>query len=143
MKGHDLEALVSACRAVLEQRPRGESAGAAAMLTGSGMILLGSAPDAFNPAVELCHETEPYCAAHRLGESIVATICLYRDAEGASRVLAPCGVCQERLATHGPDVLTAVPQGHAAAPTWVRLRDLMPHYWLESFDDAPAAWERS
>ncbi|MEV0081211.1 hypothetical protein AB0H58_32785 [Nocardia neocaledoniensis] len=92
MQGHDLETLVSACRAVLEQRPRGEPAGAAAMLTGSGMILLGSAPDAFNPAVELCHETEPYCAAHRLGESIVATICLYRDAEGASRVLAPCGV---------------------------------------------------
>ena len=54
MQGHDLETLVSACRAVLEQRPRGEPAGAAAMLTGSGMILLGSAPDAFNPAVELC-----------------------------------------------------------------------------------------
>ena len=74
MDSRALDALVAACRGLLEQRPRGEAVGAAAMLTGSGMILLGSAPDALNPAVELCHVTEPYCAAHRLGESIVATV---------------------------------------------------------------------
>lgn len=143
MDGRELDALVAACSGLLEQWPRGEAVGAAAMLTGSGMILLGSAPDALNPAVELCHETEPYCAAHRLGESIVATVCLYRDVEGASRVLAPCGVCQERLATHGPEVLAAVPQLRTTAPAWVPLRELMPHYWLEMFEDAPAMWGRS
>lgn len=112
------------------------------MLTGSGRILLGSAPAALNPAVELCHETEPYCAAHRLGESVVATVCLYRGVDGVPRVLAPCGVCQERLATHGPHVLAAVPRGRESAPEWVSLRDLMPHYWLGVFEDAPASWAR-
>lgn len=143
MDSRELHKLFAACHGLLDQRPLGEAVGAAAMLTGSGMILLGSAPDALNPAVELCHETEPYCAAHRLGESIVATVCLYRDVERAPRVLAPCGVCQERLATHGPEVLAAVPQLHATAPNWVPLRELMPHYWLETFEDAPAAWGRS
>ena len=110
------------------------------MLTASGMILLGSAPDALNPAVELCHETEPYCAAYRLGESIVATVCLYRDLDETVRVLAPCGVCQERLATHGPEVLAAVPKGEGMTVGWVALRDLMPHYWLTAFEDVPGDW---
>lgn len=112
------------------------------MLTSSGAILLGSAPEAFNPAVELCHETEPYCAAHRLGETVAATICLYRDIDGPPRVLAPCGVCQERLATHGPDVLAAVPQGRGLNPAWVSLCELMPHYWLGALEDGPDAWRR-
>ena len=37
-----------------------------------GTILTGTAPDAINSSVELCHETEPYCAAFRLGRSMVA-----------------------------------------------------------------------
>ncbi|XNY99821.1 cytidine deaminase [Micrococcus luteus] len=140
MDPHELGALVGACRGLLERRPPGEAGGAAAMLTASGMILLGSAPDALNPAVELCHETEPYCAAYRLGESIVATVCLYRDLDETVRVLAPCGVCQERLATHGPEVLAAVPKGKGMTVEWVALRDLMPHYWLTVFEDVPGDW---
>ena len=140
MRTHDLDALVLACRNLIDLRFPDSDGGAAAMLTASGEILLGTAPEAFNPAVEVCHETEPYCAAHRLGESIVATICLYREPGSPEKVLAPCGVCQERLATHGPGVLAAVPQEHSTTPGWVPLRDLMPHYWLHAFDDTPAMW---
>lgn len=141
MRTTDLSTLVSDCRALIERRFPERAGGAAAMLTSSGRILLGTAPDALNPAVEVCHETEPYCAAHRLGETVVATVCLHREPGGAVRVLAPCGVCQERLAAHGPELLAAVPREHATEPAWVPLRDLMPHYWLRAFDDVPAEWQ--
>lgn len=143
MNTHDLDALVYECQQLIDRRFPGSDGGAAAMLTESGTILLGTAPDANNPAVEVCHETEPYCAAHRLGESIVATICLYREPGAMYRVLTPCGVCQERLATHGPDLLAAVPQEQSTTPGWVSLRDLMPHYWFQAFDDAPAMWSNA
>lgn len=140
MTNHDLDVVIEQCRALIDHRFPGEEAGAAAMLLGDGSVLVGTAPDAINPAVEVCHETEPYCAAHRLGQQVVASICLYRDERGTYMVLAPCGVCQERLATHGPDVLAAVPGSGSNLVRWASLRDLMPHYWATAFDDGPPAW---
>jgi hypothetical protein len=33
-----------------------------------------------------------------------------------------------------------VPRRESADPDWVPLRDLMPHYWLQAFDDVPKMW---
>lgn len=140
MTNPQLDEVTERCRALIQQRFPEQEAGAAAMLLSDGTILVGTAPEAINPAVEVCHETEPYCAAHRLDQKIVASICLYRDETGAYLVLAPCGVCQERLATHGPDVLAAVPATVSGVARWVPLKDLMPHYWVTAFDDAPPEW---
>ena len=59
-----LDETVAACRSLIDQRfPEDEDAGAAAMLLQDRTVLTGTAPDAFNPSVEVCHEIEPYCAA--------------------------------------------------------------------------------
>jgi hypothetical protein len=66
----DLAAAVDACRSVIRDRfPDDDHHGAAAMLLDDGTILTGTAPDAINPSVEVCHETEPYCAAFRLAST--------------------------------------------------------------------------
>ena len=113
------------------------------MLLADGTILTGTSPDAANSSVEVCHEIEPYCGAFRLGQSIVASVCLHRVADGRFFVLSPCGVCRERLAVHGPDVLVAV--ADETDPTvvqWVTLKDVLPHYWLTVFPEETEAWRR-
>ena len=68
--------------------------GVAAMLLDDGTILTGTAPDAINPSVAVCHEVEPYCAAFRLGKRVLASVCLHREPGGRTVVLSPCGVCR-------------------------------------------------
>jgi cytidine deaminase len=116
--------------------------GAAAMLLDDGTILTGTAPDAINPSVEVCHEVEPYCAAFRLGRSILASVCLHREPSGRTVVLSPCGVCRERLAVHGPNVLVAT--ASVKDPTvvvWKPLKEVLPDYWMMAFpEEIDAAW---
>lgn len=132
-----LDATVSACIELIDQRyPDDDHHGAAAMLLADGTILTGTAPDAVNPSVEVCHEVEPYCGAHRLDQPVVASVCLHRMPGGRVVVLSPCGVCRERLAVHGPEVLVAV--ADRQDPTvivWKRLKDVLPDYWMTAFPD--------
>ena len=135
MDGEQLNRTVDACRDLIEQRfPGAEERGAAAMLLADGTILTGTAPDAVNPAVEVCHEIEPYAAAFRLEQEIVASVCLHRDDKGRFLVLSPCGVCRERLAVHGPDVLVGVAGGEDPTQVvWKPLREVLPDYWMTVF----------
>lgn len=138
-----LAAAVEAGRPLIGGRFPGDGHhGAAAMLLDDGTILTGTAPAAANPSVEVCHETEPYCAAFRLGAKIVASVCLHRKPGGQLVVLSPCGVCRERLAVHGPGVLVAVPGARdPRAVAWKRLREVLPDYWLTAFpDEIDAGW---
>ncbi len=139
----DLAAAVDACRSLIRDRFRDDDHhGAAAMLLGDGTILTGTAPDAINPSVEVCHETEPYCAAFRLGKPIVASVCLHREPGGRTVVLSPCGVCRERLAVHGPNLLVAV--ADVDDPTqvvWKPLKRVLPDYWMTAFPaEIDAGW---
>jgi cytidine deaminase len=139
----DLAAVVDACASLIADRfdPDADQ-GAAAMLLDDGTIVTGTAPEAINPSVQLCHETEPYCAAFRLRRRVVASVCLHREPSGRTLVLSPCGVCRERLAEHGPDVLVAV--AAAGDPTvliWKPLRVVLPDYWMTAFpDELDARW---
>ena len=136
--------MVDACRTLIDGRfPDGSERGAAAMLLSDGTILTGTSPDAANSSVEVCHEIEPYCGAFRLGQSIVASVCLHRDSDGRFLVLSPCGVCRERLAVHGPDVLVAVAdESDPTVVQWETLKDVLPHYWLTVFPEETEAWRR-
>jgi cytidine deaminase len=139
----DLAATLDACRSLIRDRfDDEEERGAAAMLLDDGTIVTGTSPDAINPSVDLCHETEPYCAAFRLGRSIVASVCLYRDPGGRTFVLSPCGVCRERLAVHGPNVLVAVAAtDDPAQVVWKPLKAVLPDYWMTVFpDEIDEAW---
>lgn len=141
MDENALAATVDACRTLIATRfPEPSHRGAAAMLLGDGTILTGTSPDAINPSVSVCHEIEPYCAAFRLGQPIVASVCLHRTLD-EFLVLSPCGVCRERLATHGPQVLVAVAdRQHPGTARWLALRDVLPHYWMTVFPEEVPAW---
>lgn len=130
-----LTALLDACRQLIATRfSDDDHHGAAAMLLDDGTILTGTAPTAMNPSVEVCHELEPYCAAFRLDRRVLASVCLHREPGGRMLVLSPCGVCRERLAVHGPDVLVAVAdQRDPTVPIWKPLRKVLPDYWMIAF----------
>ncbi|WP_431934658.1 cytidine deaminase [Micromonospora sp. RP3T] len=138
-----LAATVAACKALIDSRfPDGGDHGAAAMLLGDGTILTGTAPAAVNPSVEVCHEIEPYCGAYRLNQRVVASVCIHREPSGRTVVLSPCGVCRERLAVHGPQVLVAVAEPRdPTVVVWKPLRDVLPDYWMTAFpDEIDAGW---
>ena len=140
-----LDATVAACRDLIETRfPDQSERGAAAVLLPDGKILTGTSPDFINPSTTVCHEIEPYCAAFRLGQAIVASVCLHRTPERRFLVLSPCGVCRERLTVHGPDVLVAVAdEADAARVRWLPLKEVLPHYWMTVFPDeldSSASW---
>jgi cytidine deaminase len=139
----DLSATVAACRSLIDDRfPDDDDHGAAAMLLDDGTILTGTAPDAINAAVAVCHETEPFCGAFRLGRRVLASVCLHRQPGGQTVVLSPCGVCRERLAVYGPDVLVAVAAlADAARVVWKPLKNVLPDYWMTAFpDEIDADW---
>jgi cytidine deaminase len=139
----DLRVTVDARRSLIRDRFHDDDHhGAAAMLLDDGTIVTGTAPEAINPSVQVCHETEPYCAAFRLGRRVVASVCLHREPGGRTLVLSPCGVCRERLASHGPDVLVAVADVHDPTQVaWKSLKAVLPDYWMTAFpDEIDTAW---
>ncbi len=105
------EKLYNAALALLElKRAQGsaEVVVAAAYLE-SGEILLGAHFEGTCDAACLCAETGPICEANTRGERLVASICLLQERPDAPvLVLAPCGICQERLRVFGTDVQVAV-----------------------------------
>jgi len=107
----DLEHVVATCRELIETRFGSESdCGAAAVLLGDGSIITSTSPDVQNPSTILCHETEPYLAAFRLNQPILASLCLHRTEDDCFVVFSPCGICRERLMMHGAAPLVGVPE---------------------------------
>jgi cytidine deaminase len=146
--------LVDAAIALTRSRFPGEAwAGAAALRLDDGTVLTSTAPHPPNAAVQLCHETGAICEAFKRGRRVVASVCVTAaDEDRGFWILAPCGVCQERLFAYGPDVEVAVPdaEDHRRWHT-LRLRDVQPHWFARVFaedgwpfgDDDAAAVERS
>lgn len=134
-----LAELVQAVDDLIATRFPGEG-GAAGVLLSDGSILTSTAPQAFNDSVELCHETGAYCEAYKLDRSIAASVCFYREADSSRTVLSPCGVCMERLAVHGAEVLVGVPHTDDGQVRWVTLREAHPFYWRKVFAEETPGW---
>lgn len=81
---------------------------AAAARTRAGSQLTGVWIDAMVDSACLCAETGPVCEAQRTKDPIVASVCVRWTEPTGPVVLPPCGICQERLAVFGTDVLVAV-----------------------------------
>jgi cytidine deaminase len=117
--------------------PNGE-AGAAAVRLSDGRVLTSVAFDGPNAATSLCHETGAICEAYRLGATVTASACVSRLSTATPFIiLAPCGVCQERLAQWGMDIQVAVPL--SGEPTKWRsktLAEVQPYYWRNVVADA-------
>ena len=127
--------LVEAAIAFIQTRfPTAIWAGAAAMYTEDGHLLISTAPEAVNLSVELCHETGAICEAHKLNKRVTATVCVARDEKGIFQILTPCGVCQERLLYWGQDMQAAVPIDSDSTKWQMKtLGELQPYYWRKPF----------
>jgi cytidine deaminase len=115
--------------------PAGEAV-VGAVKTETGKILTSVYVEAAVDTAHLCAETGAICEAHKLGERVVATICVYRDnPERPFRIVPPCGICQERLAFWGFGVEVAVP-GEQPGQLWSSrtLADLHPYDWSRVFE---------
>ncbi len=109
-------------------------AGAAAMYTEDGQLLLSTSPDVVNSSVELCHEVGAICEAFKLNKKITATVCVSRDEAGKFHILTPCGVCQERLFAWGNTIEAAVPHDEDSSKWQMKtLQELQPFYWRKPF----------
>ena len=113
-------------------------AGAAAVRTNVGRVLTSVCLDPPNSGAGLCHETGAICEANRLGESVIASVCVSRSEPGKEfLILAPCGICQERLWLWGPEVEVAVAVPNEPTKWQSKLlRELQPHYWRNAVADA-------
>ncbi|GCE04650.1 cytidine deaminase [Dictyobacter aurantiacus] len=128
--------LVDAAIELMNSRfPRDEWAGAAAMYTENGEILTSVSPDVPNGAAALCQETGAICEAYKRNQKVTASVCVSREANSdVVLILAPCGICQERLFMWGPDVEVAVAHPQDAT-RWVakKLSEVQPYYWYKVF----------
>ena len=129
------EALVLAAKAYIEKRfPNETWAGAAAMYTDAGTLLVSTAPGVVSLSVELCHEVGAICEAYKLGQKVTATVCVSRDDKGVFHILTPCGVCQERLMFWGNEIECAVPSPLDSQKWEMKtLKELQPYYWGKIF----------
>jgi cytidine deaminase len=132
--------LYDAAKTFLDQRfPEGEG-GVAAMYTDDGELLLSTSPETINDGTILCHEVGALCEAYKKNKRIVATICLYREsADLKPTVLAPCGICQERLMIYGDAVECAVAKENPCQFEVRSLKELQPHNWRLAFEKKPVS----
>ncbi|UPK74101.1 cytidine deaminase [Nocardioidaceae bacterium SCSIO 66511] len=104
--------------------------GAAAMLLEDGSVVTSTTPDYFNKMVDVCQETGSLLEAFKRNLTVTASVCVGRVAAETFLVLSPCGVCLERLISHGPDVRVAVPDdGDATRARWVPVSEAHPYFW--------------
>lgn len=132
------EPLYDAAVALIERRlPNAAWATAAALRLDDGAILTGICLDNVNSAAGLCAEIGPMCEAFTSDRGVTASICVNRSADrDHDLVLAPCGVCQERLALWGPEVEVGVTDPEDPR-RWSsrRLEQLNPYYWAAALSD--------
>ncbi len=128
--------LYNAAVSLIERRlSSADWATAAALRFDDGSIKVGICLDNFSSGMGLCAEVGPICESFTNDQKVIASICVNRvkDREH-DLVMAPCGLCQERLALWGPDVEVGVPDAKAIGG-WRsrRLVDLNPYYWATAF----------
>ena len=129
------EILFAAAVTLIEKRYPIGWGGAAAAYTNNDMILTSVAPDVINASTELCIETGAILEAHKLEVSITDIICVVREDEKSEyKVLAPCGICQERLFYWGSEVRagTNIEEGKIDVKT---LEELQPYHWYKTIND--------
>lgn len=128
--------LIDAAVNQIEKRlPLARWATAAAVYLDDGSILTGICLDNFNSAAGLCAEAGPICWAYTENRQIIASVCVNRTVDRSQDlILAPCGLCQERLALWGPDLEVGVADP-ASGTGWSsrRLAELNPSYWASAF----------
>ena len=97
----------------------------------TGEYLTGLLFESNISSTDLCAETGPILEAHKLNKKVTHSICVYQNKEGKNhKILAPCGVCQERLRFWGKDVKAAITSKEGKI-IFKTLDEISPYYWLD------------
>jgi len=124
------EELFAAAKQLINSRYPTGWGGAASIATKSGKILTSVAPDTKNDSLSLCMEVGACLEAHKLNEHVTHSLCICRDSEQSEFIiLAPCGICQERLSHWGGDICVAISNAENNKLIFKKLRELMPFHW--------------
>ena len=82
-----------------------------------------------NESAYLCAEVGAICEAHKLNKKVTHSLCVCRLNDGEdSKILSPCGICQERLFYWGNDVKCAI-TNDSNDIIFKSLKELQPYYW--------------
>ena len=128
MENHEIfEQMYEEAKALLYSRFSGEG-GVGVVRIEDGRLLTSVWNETLNSAVDLCAETGAILEAHKLNKKITHSLCLVVDENGEEKILAPCGVCQERLFYFGGDVLCAL-TGSIDNLQFKSLNELQPYFW--------------
>ncbi len=101
-------------------------------LTKSGKVLKSVFVTAFVDSACLCAETGNIVESVKLKDPITYSLCIrYLSDEQKYIVLPACGVCQERLAPFGMDVMIGVPENNQVV--FKSLSELRPYFWMNYF----------
>lgn len=123
------EKLFEAAKSLISNRYPVGFGVAAALATTSGRILTSVSPDTKNDALSLCAEVGACLEAHKIGESVTHSLCVFRENENSEFIiLTPCGICQERLSHWGGAIEVAVSNTENVL-MFKSLRELMPFHW--------------
>ena len=129
------ETLFEAAVELIEKRYPIGWGGAAAAYTNNNMILTSVAPDIINASTELCIETGAILEAHKLEVSITDIICVVRENENSEfKLLAPCGICQERLFYWDSEVRAGI-KIEDEIIVIKTLEELQPYHWYKTIKD--------
>ena len=129
------EKLFEAAVQLVNSRYPNNWGGAAAIRTESGKILTSVAPEIKVESLGLCMEVGAYLEAHKLNEAVTHSLCIAREDENSDfKVLSPCGVCRERLANWGGDVMAAISTSNNEL-IFKSIRELMPNHWSIAFNE--------
>lgn len=117
---------------ILKRYPIGWG-GAAVIHTANDNYFTSVALETANGSAQLCIEVGAMCEAHKHGERVTHCLCVVRDDEKSPfKVLAPCGICQERLRYWGTEVLVGVKTQNDNLQ-FVRLMEMQPYHWTNAY----------
>lgn len=120
--------MYSEAKALLDSRYGSLEGGVGVVRIEDGRYLTSVWNETLNSAVDLCAETGAILEAHKYNKRITHSLCLIRNEKGEEKVVAPCGVCQERLFYFGGEVVCAV-SAKCGEVEFKSLNELQPYYW--------------
>ncbi len=107
--------------------------GVAVMRTSKDNYYTSVAIETANQGASLCIEVGAMAEAHKNKEKVTHAICVVRDCEKSEyKILTPCGICQERLAYWGDDVMVGVTTEDRSIK-FVPLNVLQPYHWSKAY----------
>ncbi len=104
----------------------------AAALTKSGKVLTSVFVGSYLDSASLCAETGCIAESLKLKDPITHSLCIrFNSANGDWRILPACGLCRERLAQFGNQVMIGLPNPDKSDAIFKPLKEIDLYSWRD------------